>query len=92
MATQKSVSETLTAAAELIERDGWCQYVSTNNEGRRCAVGAINVAAGRDYSNSSYALWAMRQHIGESVAQWNDAPERTQAEVVAALREAAAKQ
>lgn len=59
-----------------------------------CTIGAINHARGRDPDT---ALWGdLRRPIwdvlGETnIADWNDAPGRTQAEVVAALREAAAK-
>lgn len=57
-----------------------------------CMIGAVNRARGSDLDAS---LWgALRRPIwdvlGEqNIADWNDAPGRTQAEVVAALRAAA---
>jgi hypothetical protein len=34
--------EALRAAADLIERDGWCRTQLQSKDGRHCAVGAIN--------------------------------------------------
>lgn len=66
-----------------------------------CALGALAEVSGKstldsyvfalaypDRAAPGYA--ALRAFIGGEVADWNDAPERTQAEVVAKLREAAA--
>lgn len=66
-----------------------------------CARGAINLAAnGRTPDRLSdvgqNALSALERYLGisgdhpHSVADWNDAPERTAKEVIAALRGAAA--
>lgn len=69
-----------------------------------CALGAVRIVSGyqsalrdKDYMSSVYDLFAeadeaLRLHLGvDGVPAWNDAPERTQAEVVTALREAAEK-
>jgi len=61
-----------------------------------CALGAINFAAGHnpdvDYIPAIHALEPfVKGEDAFDVPDWNDAPERTQAEVVAKLREAAAK-
>lgn len=61
-----------------------------------CALGAVAVAT----NENPWSIWgsetlagkaqfALTEVVGFPVAGWNDAPERTQAEVVAALREAA---
>jgi hypothetical protein len=60
-----------------------------------CALGAMNVAAGASAVNQDqpepHIAFANAVGIKDYlIATWNDAPERTQAEVVAKLREAAA--
>lgn len=93
-ARDDQIKAVLLDAAKLVER-GWCQGVATTViDGRRChcAVDAIGVAArGRPLSN--HATNAVKDHLGLErhcrFASWNDAPERTRAEVVAALRGAA---
>jgi hypothetical protein len=58
-----------------------------------CATGAIWKAANLGPFPAAPMAEAatdfVRQVVGYSVTSWNDAPERTQAEVVAALRKAA---
>jgi hypothetical protein len=58
-----------------------------------CALGAISKIAGNDdllVERAEYALMRLLRCEVDGIANWNDAPERTQAEVVAKLREAAA--
>lgn len=57
-----------------------------------CALGAIARAADEepDHACGHPAAEALKREVGP-VHIWNDAPERTQAEVVAKLREVAAK-
>lgn len=67
-----------------------------------CAIGAISRASYETegearvlYNASELALieWSVSAVSGyNSITAWNDAPERTQAEVVAALREAARRE
>jgi hypothetical protein len=99
----KSVSEILDAAADLIEPEGawtqgtWARKASGSLTSAHfedavcfCARGAI-VRAG------NFPLTAELPRLNDlagfrnaaEMARWNDAPERTQAEVVAKLREAA---
>lgn len=99
------VSEVLDKAADLIEPDGaWTQGVNARDADGNptsalddtatcwCALGAI---AHIDDSRRAYLyacalsqqVWAVRRF--RDVPHWNDDPERTQAEVVAALRAAA---
>jgi hypothetical protein len=98
----KTVSEILSAAADLIEPEGaWTKgqfsrdkegfYSATS--GRKavcwCALGAIKRTA-PDTEAAMAARDCLKSITSSvSVADWNDAPERTQAEVVAKLREAA---
>lgn len=87
--------EVLLAAAALIERDGWTQGGDGRDGCRRCmqvALGDVcdverSKSGVRLYISARDRLWA---HLGiTSGAQWNDAPERTADDVIAALRAAA---
>lgn len=97
---KQTVPEILSAAADLLEKPGaWTQgalYRDTAGEpigsfGDReavcyCAEGAIAAVIGRyDWFHPAYASLG---GVGE-LSNWNDHPGRTQAEVVAALRQAA---
>src|SRR4051794_26374328 len=91
-----SASELLGRAAELIEPEGaWTQYIeeSLGVNGQRCycMVGAIHQAAqDSDFDGLNGAYISGRAVTNGSMVFFNDAPNRTQAEVVAKLREAAA--
>jgi len=91
-ATPSRVSDVLDRAADLIEPEGaWHQgnYVGPTGD-CWCALGAI-MRVGNFASDINAPSIVLRRLIGEEfVADWNDDPERTQAEVVAKLREAAA--
>lgn len=54
-----------------------------------CAEGAMIVAARGEEPSLGEAFVAMRKTIPVFVHEWNDDPDRTQAEVVAKLRECA---
>lgn len=84
------IAKALSSAADLIEEWGWCQGRFENESGNLCAVGAIwtTRVRGTDHFDVEYTF---KDALGMSVAEWNDAPERTQDEVVAKLREVALK-
>jgi len=89
-----AVADVLNGAADLIERDGWTKGRYADEFGY-CIAGAIDVAAGCfDEQLTQEALQA-RRAVADVVARnprkWNDAPGRTKAEVVAALRAAATR-
>jgi hypothetical protein len=93
----KTVSEILFAAADLIEPEGaWTQRRFGSREaGCYCIMGALHQHrwdAGLEFDDGvrAPALY-LEGFLGEIVAHWNDARGRTQAEVVAKLREAAEK-
>lgn len=82
-------SAALDRAADLLQREGWHgRHVS---ESPYCAGNAIFTVCGeRDYLDAQRALWTYLG--GESLGAiwaWNDAPDRTQAEVIETLRAAA---
>ena len=94
------VADTLDRARALIEK-GWTQGVMARGKSGRavsvrgnsavcfCASGAIDRVA--TWDGYSVVAVALRAAIGGlNIPCWNDAPERTQAEVVQAFKEAAA--
>ena len=93
------VAETLDAAADYIEKNGWCQHMFVAGE-RTCVLGAIVrtrdlpiAAPERLGTGTAIAIApvtdALRRAVGDGVWEWNDAPGRTAAEVIAMLRAAA---
>lgn len=94
-----TVPEILRAAADLIEPEGaWTQgRLNIFRNGQPvcwCAMGAIIHASGGCGRDAVSLIEADLPRSPSTeplrpIAKWNDAPERTQAEVVAKLREAA---
>lgn len=84
-----AVADVLNGAAELIERDGWVQH-HRFVDGRRCADSAIVCAALSHHGTARVkARLVTEAIIGMDLTEWNDAPGRSEAEVVATLRAAA---
>ena len=97
------VAADLRAAADVLERDGWTQGDYHASDGCHCVVGAIEVATGywtssrpqHDLSVTARretavdVFEAVLESPADTVFDWNDAPGRTAAEVIAALRAAA---
>lgn len=75
-------------AAELIRERGHCKGRLEDNLGRVCAIGAIVRASNYD-DIGCYAHTHLATFLHSSVGEWNDAEERTAAEVIAALEGAA---
>lgn len=88
-----AVGQVLLRAAALVER-GWCQGSYRAHTGvtlRYCAVGAVDkarVLCGMD-SGKNNEIFSRVCRLQLDVVGFNDAPGRTQAEVVALLRRAA---
>lgn len=91
-----NVSDILEKAADLIEPEGkWGQGFIVGCVGDHCADTAIyRIAELLDREERQAARIFFANFIGGrdqyATFRWNDAPERTQEEVVAKLREAAA--
>ena len=99
------ISETLDKAADHIVEHGWHQGFYWPTVGHAlgepeyvegdpcCALGALSVVEGVNvYAGLTMAMGFLGQHLGMnamSIADWNDTPERTKDEVLAALRGAA---
>lgn len=98
----KPLSQVLEEAADLLAKPGaWTQgALSRDADGKNvplndgicfCMGGAISKSADGAKTAQRKAMQAVRDVVGAGwVAGWNDDPKRTQAEVVAKLREAAA--
>lgn len=89
-------AEILETAAEVIEERGWCQNVLVSDDGRFCAIGAINEASYRVWGLNALRFEASRQSILALDRQvqgfchdWNDRPERSEFDVIDALKHAA---
>lgn len=89
------LSTILSAAADLLERDGWCQHV-TKWEGKRCVAMAISDAIdpGPSLDLEGQRLYdqgirACERQIPGAVTIWNDARGRTVEQVCRMLRRAA---
>jgi hypothetical protein len=90
--------EILLGAAQNLRELGHCKGQFQNDAGCVCAVGAIRLAAsGSVYHSNESATEATRilrrvvGHHGEfgTIPEWNDDPERTPEEVIAAFEKAA---
>jgi hypothetical protein len=93
MSTQ--VAQDLRAAAEVLRRDGWTRDTFTDDDGCHCVAGAVGVVTGETYIDrwrEAIVTLAVSRGLAPwplSVYRWNDAPERTADEVIAALEAAA---
>lgn len=100
-----TIGDVLDKAADLIEPEGaWTQEAYGRDANGLecqvveeavcfCAMGAIYKAAGKigEFEHDADLIAPLALLLDEGIDDWNDAPGRTQAEVVAKLREAAAK-
>ncbi|MFE5619072.1 hypothetical protein [Streptomyces sp. NPDC056524] len=92
------VAQHLELTALVIERYGWAQGAARSTWGRRCILGAQAVLFRLGYGDESTACAAgtrlqnvLNSHgVTQPFHQWNDASGRTQTEVLALVREAAA--
>lgn len=90
------VAECLLRAAQRIRERGWCQYFPCDESKRLCLLGAIfdlrrpvdSIVWG-DHSMDMQNAGSFMLKRGQD-GNWNDAPSRTAAEVIAALEDAAA--
>ncbi|MFJ3366448.1 DUF6197 family protein [Streptomyces anthocyanicus] len=94
-----SPAEHLELTALVIERYGWTQRQHRSRSGRRCILGAQAVLYRLGYGDDA-TVAAAAGHLQAVLAargirqpyhQWNDAPGRSRDEVLALVREAAAR-
>lgn len=103
MAEPRDVAVVLRRAADVIRVRGWHQGAYQGKDGCVCALGALNLAAGRLahsdwflYPDAGDAAEALRRHLrvnglitDQSIDEWNDESCRTVDEVLDALEGAA---
>jgi hypothetical protein len=86
-----TASETLDAAADLIEQHGWNRGSFSNADGGMCVLGALNRAYGGFCVD--LAILSPIHNVGASVnysiIKWNDEVAFDQADVINHLRKAA---
>lgn len=88
--TADTVADVLERAADLIEPEGaWIQGVFQSEDGCSHCLHSAVMEQADDFLKMKAATQALGFNYSEEVWVWNDAPGRTQAEVVAKLREAA---
>lgn len=82
---------TLLKAAEIV-RERWNSSGYGLPGGPRCALGAIDEAAGGHLFSDSPAIYRLQNHIDTSIAVWNDTPGRTAEEVASVMESVALQQ
>lgn len=86
----RAVADDLRAVRERLVTQGWTQGAMQNAIGQVCLVGAGSCLSSNAWLATRVALYrAMEPDRGE-LSQWNDAPGRTFAEVLALLDKAIA--
>ncbi len=86
---RSQVSLSLLAAADYLEKHGWCQYIMEDSKGRTCILGAILLASKKRSVLNSPVELALVEYLNDSVVSWNDAEGRTQKQAIEMLRTAA---
>ena len=92
-----SLQDQLLAVVDVLELRGRCQGQLSDGQGRVCLLMAICEVIGDASVNGQNPrvlslVETLRNEIGgESITHWNDAPGRTDAEVLAMVRSAAAR-
>ncbi len=83
-------------AADLLERDGWCQGAYQDDDGHHCALGALDAVFGSktsfkaiDWSAYARVNERLQDAVGLQIVHWNDAKGRTAEEVISTLRKIA---
>jgi hypothetical protein len=91
--TGDTVGRVLDSAAVLLRRNGWRQYrMGTTALGAHDVGAAVALAADADVDTTNAALNVLAAHLGMdryALAGWNDHPDRTLDDVLAALTGAA---
>jgi hypothetical protein len=65
--------------------DKWIQGRYDTGDGRHCILGAVDACY--DPADQCHIRTKLRGALGRSIIGWNDAPERTHAEVLALCKE-----
>lgn len=90
--TDEDIAAAIREAAAYIGRHGWCQVDFERRDGSVCALGAvIKVCHHRETDPLAVQRYLNSYLDGNSFMCWNDGPERTMDEVIAAMLDAANK-
>ena len=83
----------LRRAADIIDERGHAKHTLQADDGCVCALGALLVAD-HIYGTNEFnpARKRLMAYVGSYISQWNNAPERTAAEVTQAMRACAGSQ
>ena len=76
------------AKAKIDTPEKWAHSAADFNAGKHCPATAINTTAFNRHTNDAFELF--QQVVGSKIAAWNDAPDRTHAEVMQAFDKAIA--
>ncbi len=83
-------ADVLLAAADYLEKWGWCQNAIRDSDGRACLLGALSLSISRiGKGNVVAAMNRLERHLKMSVDAWNDDICKSQEQAVDALRAAA---
>jgi len=82
------INKTLLDAADILEREGWCQFIQQNRQGQRCLTEAI-MATSLPIRFRHAAIQRLQDYLNEYVMEWNDYRCRTKQQAIAALKSAA---
>lgn len=92
----RELAELARKAVDVIEQRGWCQNDYSQGESL-CLLGAVNIASNNEYDRVFDEFGGLRTDIAQRLvsglalrlgywpAEWNDHPDRTEAEVKKAL-------
>lgn len=92
-------ADDLRESARYIDTHGWCQGALRMPTGEVCALGAIMAVTGDWHTDEAVRsrgaagtliLWLEKTQDHRQVADWNNAPSMTQADVTSGLEKAAA--
>jgi hypothetical protein len=73
----------LCAVEDVLRRDGWCQGVSHDADGRHCLMGAVDVVT------RNYGRWlGLQGALGRGMVAFNDHPMTTFEMVLARIKRA----
>lgn len=86
MTDHEQVADVLDGAADHIEKYGHHKgsgFAGPGSDTAACVLGALTIAAQCHLRTTAAAERAVRTTLGDpSIARWNDAPERTEQEVL----------
>lgn len=86
--TYEDVKDLAHATADILDRDGWCQFTFHSTDGQHCLSGALYWAVEQGFSSEESAKLRsfITTELDGPMTDWNDQPGRTKEEVTGFLR------